>query len=226
MAELASLPGVTVAATNVSTAPLRTLADVIPVPSEGARRVAREIALVGGFAVLTAVFAQIKFSLGFTPVPISGQTFAVLLAGTALGWQRGMASQALYWVAGIFMPVVWYADDTTGASISAGWHAATGTTAGYLAGFVLAAAVVGYLAERGQDRDFATSIPAMLAGTAAIYTCGVLWLAYDLNLPVTSGEQNAISLGLTPFLVGDLLKLTAAGLLTPLAWRAVQRSRT
>lgn len=214
-----------IAATNVPPAPLRTLADVVPTPSERTRRIAREVALVGGFAVLTAVFAQIKFSLGFTPVPITGQTFAVLLAGTALGWQRGLASQALYWVAGIFMPVVWYADDHTGTSIAAGWKAATGATAGYLAGFVLAAAVVGYLAERGQDRDIATSIPAMLAGTAVIYTCGVLWLAYKQNIPVANGDPNAIEWGVTPFLVGDVLKLTAAGLLTPLAWQAVQRSR-
>jgi len=203
----------------------RTLADVIPTPTERTRRIALEIALVAGFAVLTALAAQVRFSLGFTPVPITGQTFAVLLAGTALGWQRGLASQALYWVAGIVMPFAWYADDTSGSSISAGWNIATGTTAGYLAGFVLAAALVGYLAERGQDRNVATSIPAMLAGTAVIYTCGVLWLAYKLNVPVANGDRNAIEMGLTPFLVGDAIKLTAAGLLTPLAWRAVQRSR-
>ena len=99
----------------------------------------------------------------------------------------------------------------------------TGTTAGYLAGFVLAAMVVGYLAERGQDRDVATSIPAMLAGTAAIYTCGVVWLGYRLNIPVANGETNAIALGLTPFLIGDALKLVLAGLIAPAAWRAVQR---
>lgn len=203
----------------------RTLADAIPTPSVRTRRIAREVAVVVGFAALTAVFAQIRFNLGFTPVPITGQTFAVLLAGTALGWQRGLASQAVYWAAGIVMPFAWYADDETGTSISAGWKVATGTTAGYLAGFVLAAAVVGYLAERGQDRSVATSIPAMLAGTAVIYTCGVLWLAYKINVPVATGETNAISLGVTPFLVGDVLKLVAAGLLTPLAWSALQRSR-
>jgi biotin transport system substrate-specific component len=88
---------------------------------------------------------------------------------------------------------------------------------------VLAAGAVGYLAERGQDRSVATSIPAMLAGTAVIYTCGVLWLAYKLNIPVATGDTNAISLGLTPFLVGDVLKLGAAGLLAPMAWRGVDR---
>lgn len=204
----------------------RTLVDVIPSPSDRIGRLARDGVLVAGFAVLTALFAQIHLDLGFTPVPITGQTFAVLLAGTALGWQRGALSQVVYWIAGIFMPVAWYADDASGASVQAGWNLATGTTAGYLAGFVLAAALVGYLAERGQDRDFATSVPSMLAGTAVIYTCGVLWLAHQLNVPVSptgDGEPNAISLGLTPFLVGDTVKLLLAGALTPLAWTAVER---
>lgn len=218
------------AATNITpthATPLRTLADVVPVPAERTRRIAREVALVAGFAVLTALCAQVRFNLSITPVPFTGQTFAVLLAGAVLGWQRGLASQAVYWLVGIFMPVAWYADDHSGASVSAGWKLATGTTAGYLAGFVLAAAVVGYLAERGQDRDIATSIPAMLAGTALIYVCGVTWLAYKLNVPVAGadGEPNAIAYGLTPFLIGDALKLTAAGLATPLAWGAVQRWR-
>ena len=201
----------------------RTLVDILPMPSDRTARFVRDIALVVGFAALTAAFAQIRFSLGFTPVPITGQTFAVLLSGTALGWQRGAASQVVYWVAGVFMPFAWYANDDTGTSIGAGWKVATGTTAGYLAGFVLAAMVVGYLAERGQDRDVATSIPAMLAGTAAIYTCGVVWLGYRLNIPVANGETNAIALGLTPFLIGDALKLVLAGLIAPAAWRAVQR---
>jgi biotin transport system substrate-specific component len=204
----------------------RTLVDVIPRPSDRVGQFARDGALVAGFAVLTALFAQISLDLGFTPVPITGQTFAVLLAGAALGWQRGALSQAVYWIAGIFMPVAWYADDRSGSSVQAGWNLATGTTAGYLAGFVLAAALVGYLAERGQDRDLATSVPAMLAGTAVIYTCGVLWLAHKLNVPVSptgDGEPNAISLGLTPFLVGDTVKLVLAGALTPIAWTAVER---
>jgi biotin transport system substrate-specific component len=204
----------------------RTLIDVLPSPTHEIGRLARDGALVAGFAVFTALFAQIRIDLGFTPVPITGQTFAVLLAGAALGWRRGALSQAVYWIAGVFMPVAWYADDKSGASIHAGWKIATGATAGYLAGFVLAAALVGYLAERRQDRDFVTSVPAMLAGTAVIYACGVVWLAHWLNIPVSptgDGEPNAISLGLTPFLVGDTVKLLLAGALTPIAWQAVER---
>jgi len=209
----------------MSTAALapRTLADLLPVPTDSSRRVAREVALIGGFAVLTAILAQVKFSLGFTPVPVTGQTLATLLAGTVLGWKRGAASQLVYWVAGIFMPFAWYANDTTGTSISAGWNYAIGTTAGYMIGFVLAAGLVGALAERGQDRDLMTSVPAMLAGTAVIYSCGVSWLAFKLDIPVATGETNAIGLGLVPFLLGDAIKLIIAGVAAPAVWHLVKR---
>lgn len=208
---------------NIAAAPApRTLADVIPTPSDRTLRIVRDVALVVGFAALTAVLAQVRIGLGFTPVPITGQTFAVLLSGAVLGWQRGLFSQAFYWVAGMVVPFAWYTDGPAG---NHGWDAATGTTAGYLAGFVAAAAAVGYLAERRQDREVATSIPAMLAGTAVIYTFGALWLAYKLGVPVANGEDgnNALAMGVTPFLVGDAIKLVAAGLLTPLAWHALDR---
>ncbi|NBV03820.1 MAG: biotin transporter BioY [Acidimicrobiia bacterium] len=210
----------------MSTAALapRTLADLLPAPTVASQRITRDAALIGGFAALTAVLAQVKFSLGFTPVPITGQTLATLLAGTVLGWKRGAASQFVYWVAGIFMPFAWYANDETGSSISAGWNYAIGTTAGYMVGFVLAAALVGALAERGQDRDLMTSVPAMLAGTAVIYTCGVGWLAIKLDIPVATGETNAIGLGLVPFLIGDAIKLIIAGAAAPAVWRILKRS--
>ena len=210
----------------MSTAALapRTLADLLPAPTVASQRITRDAALIGGFAALTAVLAQVKFSLGFTPVPITGQTLATLLAGTVLGWKRGAASQFVYWVAGIFMPFAWYANDETGSSISAGWNYAIGTTAGYMVGFVLAAALVGALAERGQDRDLMTAVPAMLAGTAVIYTCGVGWLAIKLDIPVATGETNAIGLGLVPFLIGDAIKLIIAGVAAPAVWRLVKRS--
>jgi biotin transport system substrate-specific component len=202
----------------------RTLVDLLPQPSTRAQSITRDAVLVVGFAVFTAVLAQIRVNLSFTPVPITGQTLGVLLAGTALGWSRGASSQLVYWVAGVFMPVAWYADDSTGASVSAGWKVATGPTAGYLLGFVVAAAAVGYLAERRQDRDFATSVPAMLAGTAIIYVCGAGWLAHDLSIPVQSDDGvNALAYGVTPFLVGDLFKLIVAGAITPAAWRLAAR---
>ena len=151
--------------------------------------------------------------MGFTPVPITGQTFAVLLAGGALGANRGAISQFLY----LFMGAVglpFYAD---GAS---GWDVATGSTAGYLVGFVVAAYLVGRLAERGQDRRLGTSIPAILAGTVVIYVMGASWLAMELDIPLTAGigEPSAIAYGVAPFLVGDFIKAVLAGVLFPAAW--------
>jgi biotin transport system substrate-specific component len=199
--------------------PRRTLIDLLPSADAKATAITRDVALVVGFAIFTALLAQVRIKLSFTPVPITGQTLAVLLSGAALGWRRGALSQAVYWAIGIFMPVAWYANDDTGTSISKGWNAATGTTAGYLLGFVVAAALVGFLAERGQDRDLATSVPAMLAGTAIIYVFGAVWLAHELNIPVANGDSNALAFGVTPFLIGDAIKLCLAGALTPLVWK-------
>jgi biotin transport system substrate-specific component len=185
----------------------RTLADRIPVPSTKVR----DVALVIGFALFTAAAAQAKIALGFTPVPITGQTLAVLLAGGVLGWKRGAASQALYVALGaVGLPFY--------AGAEGGWEAATGSTAGYLVGFVLAAAFVGRLAERGQDRALITAVPAMLAGSALIYATGVWWLAHSVGVSTTE----AIELGLVPFLVGDLVKVAIAGFVLPGAWRAVR----
>lgn len=184
-----------------------TLADaVIP------RRLVTDATLVLGFAALTALAAQVTFPLPWTPVPITGQTFAVLMAGAVLGTTRGLTSQLVYiGVGALGLPVY--------AGSEGGWHAATGATGGYLLGFVLAAAVVGRLSERHQDRHLLTSIPAMLAGSAIVYALGVPWLAWSLGVPGTK----AIELGMAPFLIGDALKLLAAGALTPVAWRLIER---
>lgn len=180
----------------------------------------RDVVAVVGFALLTALAAQITIPLGFTPVPITGQTFAVLLAGGVLGANRGAMSMGLYVALGaIGLP--FYAEG------SGGWTAATGATAGYLVGFVVAAFVVGKMAEHGQDRKLSTSIPAFLAGTLIIYGIGAGWLAHDLGLPLTAeaGEPSAISLGVAPFLVGDVLKALLAGALMPAAWRFIEDGR-
>ena len=180
----------------------------------------RDAVAVVGFALLTAVAAQISIPLGFTPVPLTGQTFAVLLAGGVLGSRRGGLSMLLYVALGaIGLP--FYADG------AGGWTAATGATAGYLVGFIVAAIVVGLMAEHGQDRKLSTSIPAFIAGTMIIYTIGAGWLAYDLGLPLTAaaGEPSAISLGVAPFLVGDVFKALLAGALLPAAWRFLDDAR-
>ena len=170
-------------------------------------RVASIVAVVA-FAGLTALMAQIRIPLGFTPVPVTGQTFAVLLAGAALGARLGASSQLVYLAAGaVGFPVF-----TGGGS---GFEYFTGATAGYLVGFVLAAALVGRLAERGQDRKVNTAVTAFLAGSAVVYVCGAIGLMITADMDATT----AIAQGVTPFVFGDVLKATAAGLLPPLAWK-------
>jgi biotin transport system substrate-specific component len=189
--------------TMTTTGPV-TLADRLPLPST---RVT-SAALVLGFALLTAASAQVSIHLSFTPVPITGQTFAVLLSGTALGMRRGIASQALYVAMGA-VGLPFYADG------AGGWTAATGSTAGYLVGFVVAAGVVGWLAERRQDRNVLTCVEAMVAGTAVMYLFGLVWLAHYLHV---SGAK-AVELGMTPFVIGDAIKALLAGALLPAMWR-------
>jgi biotin transport system substrate-specific component len=187
-------------------------------PIERNRAAIRVVALVVGFALLTAALAQWQVKLSFTPVPITGQTLGVLLAGGTLGSRLGAASQALYWVFGL-VGLPFYAGGV------GGWANGTGATMGYLVGFVVAAGVIGYLAERRQDRNVASSWSAMALGSVIIYTFGAGWLAHKLNLPIATGDTNALSLGVTPFLIGDLIKLLLAGAFLPAVWAAVDRTK-
>jgi biotin transport system substrate-specific component len=172
---------------------------------------ARAVAIVAG-AGLVAAAAQISIPLPFTPVPITGQTFAVVLVGASLGALDGTASLALYVLVGIAGAPV-YAD------ASHGWSVISSATGGYLIGFILAATLTGALAERGWDRRFSSSTAAMLAGNVVIYLVGLSWLAIDLD---TSLEKT-LELGLYPFIVGDLLKLYLAAALLPTAWKLLSR---
>jgi len=165
-------------------------------------------ALVIGFALLTAAAARVRVPLPFTPVPVTGQTFAVLLAGAALGSRAGAASQGLYILLGLGgLPFF--------QGGNGGWDYATGPTLGYLVGFVVAAGAVGYLAEREQDRTIITALPAFLAGTVVIYFFGIAWLMVSLQTDLT----DALVKGLVPFVVGDLLKVALAGTLLPAMWK-------
>lgn len=170
----------------------------------------RDVLLIVGAVLLLAALAQVEIPLPFTPVPITGQTFGVLLVGAALGAKRAAASMMGYIAAGASgLPFF--------AGGAGGLHILTGATAGYLAGFVFAAYVIGLLAERGLDRSWRTSLIPFLAGTLIIYVCGVAWLSV-----IVGGLSRAITLGLLPFLVGDLIKLVAASLALPAAWRLVK----
>jgi len=194
------------------------LADVFSTSNSRVSARVKDAALVVGFALFTALAAQITIHLGFTPVPLTGQTFAVLLSGVALGSRRGAMSQGLYWMMGL-VGLPFYANG------DGGWKLGTGSTMGYLVGFVLASALIGYLAERRADRNIASSLSAMAIGTVVIYVCGATWLAHTINVPVATGDTNAISLGVTPFLLGDLLKMVIAGAIAPTAWAVLGRTR-
>lgn len=179
------------------------------------RSAAVTAALVVGFALFTALSAQVAIPLPFTPVPISGQTFAVLLTGAALGSSAGAISMGLY----LMLGVVGFPFFTAGAS---GMEVITGATGGYIVGFILAAWVVGALAERQQDRTVATAVPAFFLGSAIIYMVGLPWLAVVGNFSFAQ----TLEYGLTPFVIGDLVKIGLAGVLLPTAWKiASLRSR-
>ncbi len=180
-------------------------ADTFRLPRVSAR--VRTALLVVAFALFTAALAQVRIPLGFTPVPITGQTLAVLLAGGVLGARLGAASQLTYLAMGLFLPFY--------AGGQSGWTYASGATGGYLIGMVLAAYVVGKLAERREDRSFITSLAAMVLGSVIVYAVGIPWLAAVKDL--SAGD--AVVKGAAPFLIGDALKAVIAGAALPLAWK-------
>jgi biotin transport system substrate-specific component len=173
----------------------------------------RTAALIVGGALLTAVCAQIKFPIPGSPVPFTGQTFAVLLAGAALGPMRGLASQALYLLLGLVgMPVY--------AGWDSGWKVVSGATGGYIVGFLLAAVVVGAAAKRGWDRTPLKALPLFALGLALIFAVGVPWLAVTADVSFAT----AVDKGLTPYLLGEVLKVAAATALLPAAWKLVRNT--
>ncbi len=170
----------------------------------------RDIVMVVGFAGGVGLFAQLALKLPFTPVPITGQTFAVLLGGMALGPRRAAAGMTLYLAVGLVgMP--WFAQG------SGGLTALATPSFGYIVGFLVAATGIGYLASRRFDRRPLTVLAAMVAGNLVIYLFGATWLAVDRHLSAGA----AISLGVAPFLLGDAIKALAAMGLFPGTWRLV-----
>jgi len=180
------------------------LADVVP----GAW--IRDAVLVIAGAGLTGLAAQASITIpAISPVPFTLQTMAVLVVGASLGPIRSLLSMSLYLVAG-GLGVPWFAHQ------GHGWG---GASFGYIVGFLIAAAVVGELARHGNDRSVLSSIGVMAVGEVITLAVGTTWLAADLHL----ASAKAIELGVTPFLIGDLIKLVAAALLLPGAWKLVRR---
>ncbi len=170
----------------------------------------RHIALIVAGALIVAVSAQIVIPT--TPVPFTGQTFGVLVVGAALGFRRGALALLLYLAIGLVgLPVF--------AEGSSGLAKLQGASGGYLVGFVVAAAVVGRLAELGWDRRIGGALGAMLLGTTIIYAFGVPWLKIVLDW----SWAQAVAEGMTKFLIWDLAKVAIAGGLFPVAWFAIGR---
>jgi biotin transport system substrate-specific component len=173
----------------------------------------RDLTLVIGGSLLIAAAAQVRIALPFTPVPVTGQTFAVLLMGAMLGARRGAAAAMTYLALGILgLPVFSAAPPGPAAFMS--------PTAGYLAGFVGAAWVTGSLSERGWDRRPWTAALAMLIGSIVIFSCGLLWLGRF------TGWDKVLETGLFPFIPGDLLKIALATSLLPAGWKFLGKRGT
>jgi biotin transport system substrate-specific component len=172
----------------------------------------RDAALVVAGALFIYLSARIAIPVPGSPVPITGQTFGVLLVGGALGFRRGFIAVALYVLLGV-VGLPFFAEGKGGLSVI--W----GTNGGYLIGFVVAGAVVGRLAELGWDRRIGGAIGAMLVGSAIIYGVGLPWLMAVTGWTV----ETSIAKGLTPFIIGDTLKLVLAAALFPVAWWVVGR---
>jgi biotin transport system substrate-specific component len=191
-----------------------TLADfLVPIRvGESLSSRARHIVLILTGALLIYLTALVSIRVPGTPVPITGQTFGVLLVGGALGFRRGLAAVALYVLLGLVgLPV--FAEGKDGLQV------VLGATGGYLVGFLLAGSLVGRLAELGWDRNLVGALGAMAIGNALIYVIGLPWLAVTLGLT----PEEAIRGGLLPFLFWDVVKLAMAAVLFPAAWWVVGR---
>ena len=190
-----------------TTRPGAVLADLVPA-STAARARVRDVALVLGGAALTGAAAQLVVPVPGSPVPVTGQTFAVLLVGASLGARRGLLSLLVYTLAGLAgMP--WFLGGTSGV----------GATFGYLVGMMVAATLVGALARRGGDRSAWRTAGTMALGNLAIYAVGVPYLAFATHISLVE----ALVVGVVPFVLGDALKMALAMGALPTAWKLAGR---
>jgi biotin transport system substrate-specific component len=168
-----------------------------------------DLLLISGASIFIALSAQISIRLPFTPIPITGQTLAVLLTGVLLGSRRGSLAVLTYLIEGAAgLPVF--------AGAAAGITHLFGTTGGYLFGFIPAAFVCGYLAEKGWDRNYLTTFVLMLMGTAIIFFFGLSWLK------IYVGSENILAFGLYPFIPGAFIKIMLATAILPVGWKLLK----
>jgi biotin transport system substrate-specific component len=173
---------------------------------------ARHVALIVAGALLIYLSALVVIPIPGNPVPITGQTFGVLLVGGALGFRRGLAAVLLSVLLGV-VGLPFFAEGKGGLTVI------LGASGGYLIGFILAGALVGRLAELGWDRHLAGAVGAMVIGNALIYVVGLPWLAFVAHFDAATAVQK----GLVPFIFGDILKLVLAAVVFPAAWWVVGR---
>lgn len=176
-----------------------------------------QVLFVAAGVAFIALLAQIAIPVPGSPVPVTGQTLAVLLIGTTYGARLGVLTFATYILAGvagapIFAP--------SGTSANHGIDRLIGATGGYLVGMLVASLVLGYLADRKADQKFRTSFPALLLGDAIIFTFGLLWLQQTLDL----SWSKTIAAGFTPFILGEALKIAITATSLPLVWRRISRT--
>lgn len=185
-----------------------TIADLLR-PCEKRRAALYDIALIIGGSLLIGLCAQVKILLPFSPVPITGQTFAVLMIGTLLGPWRGNLAVLAYIIEGaVGLPVF---------ALGGGFTVLIGPTGGYLVGFVPAAYITGLLAQKGWDRRIGTTVLAMVLGNIVIYAFGLFWLCCLMGI-----NRAVLSVGLYPFIVGDLLKIALAAAVLPSGWKLLE----
>jgi biotin transport system substrate-specific component len=187
------------------------------------RGLVTDIILIAAGTALTSILAQIAIPLW--PVPLTGQTFSVLFVGATLGVTRAALSMVLYLAIGLLgLPV--FAPQADGSHVT-GLAALLGPTGGYLIGFILAAAFVGWLAQREWDRKWLRTFLAFAGGTVLIYAVGLPWLYVALtNLHVPNPLQATLTGGLYPFLIGDTIKAILAAVILPLVWRLTGPKKT